>query len=87
PEMDGIAATRAIRQLAGPVARIPIIALTAAASSESRDEYIAAGMNDLVAKPVMLDQLAAAMGRCLGEPSGDEQAAGRGDALAQLARK
>ncbi|MGQ3027638.1 MAG: ATP-binding protein [Ferrovibrionaceae bacterium] len=87
PEMDGIAATRAIRQLAGPVARIPIIALTAAASSDSRDEYIAAGMNDLVAKPVMLDQLAAAMGRCLGEPSSDGQEAGRGDALAQLARK
>lgn len=88
PEMDGIAATRAIRQLAGPIARIPIIALTAAASSESREEYIASGMNDFVAKPVMLEQLAAAIGRCLGSPAGDaDPAAAGGDAVAQLARK
>ena len=34
PEMDGVAATLAIRALAGPVARIPILAMTANVMSE-----------------------------------------------------
>ena len=36
PEMDGVAATRAIRGLDGQVARIPIVAMTANAMAEDR---------------------------------------------------
>jgi len=52
PELDGIQATRQIRAMAGPKAGVPIIALTAHALAGAREEYIAAGMNDYVSKPV-----------------------------------
>ncbi|ACB36321.1 PAS/PAC sensor hybrid histidine kinase [Leptothrix cholodnii SP-6] len=50
PEMDGIAATRAIRARLGRA--IPIVAMTANAFSEDRQACLDAGMNDHVAKPV-----------------------------------
>nr|MEA2797022.1 hypothetical protein [Phenylobacterium sp.] len=52
PRMDGIQATRAIRGLADAVARIPIIGLTANVMVHQRAEYLAAGMNGVVAKPI-----------------------------------
>jgi PAS domain S-box-containing protein len=52
PELDGIQATRQIRAMRGPKADIPIIALTAHALAGAREEYIAAGMNDYISKPV-----------------------------------
>jgi signal transduction histidine kinase/CheY-like chemotaxis protein/HPt (histidine-containing phosphotransfer) domain-containing protein len=51
PEIDGIAATRGIRDLPGK-GRIPILAMTATAFAEDRAACLAAGMNDLVAKPI-----------------------------------
>ena len=52
PHMDGLAATRAIRGLDGPPARTPIIGLTANVMTHQRAEYLAAGMNGVVAKPI-----------------------------------
>jgi len=52
PELDGVQATKQIRQLPGPKSRVPIIAMTANAMSGSREEYLAAGMNDYISKPV-----------------------------------
>jgi CheY-like chemotaxis protein len=63
PEMDGEAATRAIRKLVDGVGRIPIIAMTANAMVEHRDAYLASGMDDYVSKPINAKALAAAIAR------------------------
>ena len=61
PEMDGEAATRAIRALPGPVGRIPIVAMTANVMPEQRASYLAAGMDAVVSKPVEARALLAAL--------------------------
>ncbi|MBW8828851.1 MAG: response regulator [Burkholderiales bacterium] len=65
PEMDGEAATRAIRSLGNGVSSIPIIAMTANAMVEHRQAYLACGMNDYVSKPINSKMLAAAITRVL----------------------
>jgi PAS domain S-box-containing protein len=57
PEMNGLDAARAIRRLPAPKASIPIIAVTADAMVERRDEIAAAGMNDCVLKPIQAEAL------------------------------
>jgi PAS domain S-box-containing protein len=52
PVMDGIEATRLIRAMAGPVSKIPVIGLTAAATQYEIDACLDAGMNDVVIKPI-----------------------------------
>lgn len=52
PVMDGIEATKIIRSMPGPEAKIPIIALTADVMDQSRKAYKDAGFDGLVAKPV-----------------------------------
>ena len=63
PEMDGIETTRAIRTLADPVARIPIIGLTASAIQSELDRCLAAGMNECLTKPIVPELLYAALQR------------------------
>jgi len=63
PEMNGYDATRAIRQMEGPVAHVPIIAMTADAITGARERCLEAGMNDYVSKPVKLEHLERTLAR------------------------
>jgi len=65
PIMDGVKATRAIRNAeAGERARnIFIIALTAYAMAEDREKFIAEGMDDYISKPVNYEELDAVIVR------------------------
>jgi two-component system sensor histidine kinase/response regulator len=64
PNLDGLEATRQIRQLPGYATR-PIVAMTANAFDEDRNACLAAGMNDHVGKPVDPDQLYAVVEKWL----------------------
>ena len=57
PEMDGFAATAAIRQLPPPYGNVPIVALTAHALKGDRERCIEAGMNSYLTKPIILTEL------------------------------
>lgn len=64
PEMDGLEATRRIRNHEiQSVACIPIIALTANAMFGDREKVIAAGMNDYLSKPIDVEALKKALWR------------------------
>jgi len=65
PIMDGLTATRTIRAMAGPIAQVPIIVLTADVMNDAKEQALAAGVNDFVTKPVQIGQLQAAMQKCL----------------------
>jgi CheY-like chemotaxis protein len=56
PEMDGIEATKLLRAQS-EFQTIPVVALTAATSTEERDRCLNAGMNDFLTKPYTLDGL------------------------------
>ena len=63
PEMDGISATQRIRALGESYQSLSIIALTANAMKGDREQYLAAGMDDYVAKPIEPALLNAAIAR------------------------
>lgn len=71
PEMDGIQATRAIRErelLHG--AHTPIIALTANALSGDRDELLSLGFDDYVCKPISVKDLVGHLGIWISKGTG-----------------
>ncbi|WP_273430129.1 response regulator [Chitinibacter tainanensis] len=57
PELDGFDATRQIRALGGRYQQLPIVALTANAFAEDREQCFSAGMNDFMTKPVQIEAL------------------------------
>ena len=57
PVLDGLAATRQIRALAGAAARVPIVAMTANVLPEQVAQILAAGADDHVGKPFHADAL------------------------------
>lgn len=57
PRMDGITATRLIREQTGPCRNTPVIALTGSVMEHQIASYEAAGMNGVVAKPIRNEEL------------------------------
>ncbi len=68
PELDGYAATRALRagECGSANREVPVIAMTAHALAGDREACIAAGMSDYVSKPVELARLRFALERAFG---------------------
>jgi len=63
PVLDGLEATRRIREAAGPEQGLPIVALTANAIKGDQQVCLDAGMDHYLSKPFAKDQLAAAIQR------------------------
>ncbi len=61
PVLDGISATKKIREMGGAFETIPIIAMTAHAMSGDKERSLAAGMNDHLIKPIDPDRLYASL--------------------------
>jgi two-component system sensor histidine kinase/response regulator len=76
PELDGYAATERIRRLAGPRARVPIVATTANAMAGDREHCLAVGMDDYMSKPLDQATLVDRLARWGGTPAA---AASEGD--------
>ena len=81
PEMDGVSATIAIRAGNGPSCRTPVIAFTAHVMPSVRAECAAAGMVEVLAKPIRFDEFAATLARHAGAP--EPAAASSMDAAAE----
>lgn len=66
PVMDGVEATKLLRQMDGEYYQtVPVVALTADAMQETQKKFTEAGMNDFVAKPIDLRQLCKTIQRWL----------------------
>jgi CheY-like chemotaxis protein len=65
PEMDGYATAAAIRA-GDPARRVPIVAVTADASPEVRTRDVEGVMDDIIEKPIRLDELGAVIRRWVG---------------------
>ncbi|WP_051694048.1 ATP-binding protein [Desulfohalovibrio reitneri] len=70
PELDGLETARRIRSSGEPWADVPLIALTAHAMNEDRDQALGAGMDGYLAKPVDTDEMQAELARVLSGESG-----------------
>ena len=68
PEMDGLEATAEIRKLEEEHYRkLPIIALTANATSEAKEMFLKSQMNDFVAKPIQMSEITKCLRKWLPE--------------------
>jgi len=70
PHMDGYQATAEIRRKSGPLAHVPIVALTANALVGDREKCLAAGMDDYLSKPLTEDGLKGVLSQWLADKFG-----------------
>jgi PAS domain S-box-containing protein len=63
PEMDGLEATRAIREAEGEKCHTPIVAMTAHAMKGDRERCLEAGMDDYISKPIEPQELLKAINK------------------------
>jgi hypothetical protein len=61
PELDGLAATRRIRELPGELGRVRVIGLSADSMHSGSQAYLASGMDGFATKPISAQRLAAAI--------------------------
>lgn len=78
PVMSGLDAIKAIRASKGRRAGVPILALTAHASAQDRDQCLQAGANEYLAKPVDLEALRGALSRLTQKTAGRKTSARKG---------
>jgi CheY-like chemotaxis protein len=64
PEMDGLSATRAIRELDGPASQVKIILVTADVVNDTREKALIAGIDAFAAKPLQIEDLRRALKHC-----------------------
>lgn len=69
PRLDGMMATRLIRCLPGPIAQVPVIALSANVLPDQVEAFRAAGMDDHFGKPFQPQELCAVVARWLNRPA------------------
>jgi two-component system, sensor histidine kinase and response regulator len=67
PGLDGYQAAAEIRRREGAGRHVPIVAMTASASQQDRERCLAAGMDDYLAKPVLVGDVDAVLARWLPE--------------------
>lgn len=77
PVMDGLAATRAIRDLATTASMTPIVALTANARPEDEAQCLAAGMDGYVSKPIDAKRLFTTIATAINSESEPQPVAAR----------
>lgn len=68
PRLDGFDATRAIRALAPPRSKTPVVAMTANALAGDRERCLESGMDDYLSKPMKPEQLREILTRWLPDP-------------------
>ena len=67
PEMTGVEAARAIRDMGGEYADLPIITLSANVVADIKDEFQESGMNDFLSKPLEIKKLSQVLRKWLPE--------------------
>lgn len=78
PRMDGVTAARAIRALGGERGEVPIVALTANTDPDAAADYLAAGMDGVIEKPMKPEHLLSILQQALDFPRGAGAAEAQG---------
>ncbi|KWV93415.1 response regulator [Erythrobacter sp. YT30] len=70
PGMDGLTAVKEMRKMPAPICNLPVIVVTADTSADLRERCEAVKADDVIMKPVALQELLSSMGRVLAQGKG-----------------